>query len=203
VVGFKPSFNRLSRAGVKMLAESLDTLGLFANDVAGVERVYAVLTRDEPKKNIAAPRIAFTRTPQWNEVSPDAQEALLGAVEFLRGAGLGVDEIEMPEGFERLPEQTAIVHDFEAGRSLLPELRNAREKIEPSLAAALDAAQKIPGDVHSDALLFLARMRSVIADVFARYDVVLCAAAPGEPPARSENSTGSPIMNISWTALHL
>src|SRR5690606_6139969 len=91
----------------------------------------------------------------------------------------------------------------EVGRSLLPELRNAREKIEPSLAAALDVAQKIPGDAHADALLFLARMRSVIADVFERYDVVLCAAAPGEPPSRSENSTGSPIMNISWTALHL
>lgn len=33
VVGFKPSFNRLPRAGVKMLAESLDTLGLFGNTV--------------------------------------------------------------------------------------------------------------------------------------------------------------------------
>src|SRR5690606_34589351 len=127
--------------------------------------------------------------------SPDVQDALLGAVEFLRGADLSVDEIEMPDGFERLPEQTSVVHDFEAGRSLLPELRNARDKIEPSLAAALDVAQKIPGDAHADALLFLARMRSVIADVFERYDVVLCAAAPGEPPSRSENSTGSPIMN--------
>jgi len=203
VVGFKPSFNRLSRSGVKMLAESLDTVGLFANQVAEVERVYAVLTRDEAKEEIAAPRIAFTRTPQWDEVSLDVQDALLGAVAFLRGAGLSVDEIEMPAAFESLPEQAAIIHDFEAGRSLLPELLNARDKIEPSLAAALDAAQEIPGHVHSAALMFLSRMRSAIAEVFARYDVVLCAAAPNEPPPLSEGTTGSPIMNISWTALHL
>src|SRR5690606_16167621 len=33
IVGYKPTFDRLPRAGVKVLAESLDTVGVFARTV--------------------------------------------------------------------------------------------------------------------------------------------------------------------------
>jgi Asp-tRNA(Asn)/Glu-tRNA(Gln) amidotransferase A subunit family amidase len=204
VVGFKPSFNRLSRAGVKMLSESLDTVGLFANSVADAEHVYKVLTRDaDPASPAASLRIAFSRTPQWSEVASDAQAAILGGIDFLRGEDIAIDEITMPDGFERLPAETSVVHDYEMSRALFPEFRNARGKIEPSLAAAIEAALGIPGDAYAEALLFLTRMRAIMDGLFSRYDVVLCAAAPGEAPPLSERSTGSPIMNLSWTALHL
>lgn len=203
VVGFKPSFNRLSRAGVKMLSESLDTVGLFASKVSDIEHVYEVLTRDVDGEPAAAPKIAFSRTPQWSEVSPDAQAAILGGIDFLRKAGIAIDEISMPDGFERLPAETSLVHDYEIARSLFLEFRNARDKLDRSLAAAIETALGISGSAHAEALLFLTRMRAIIDDVFARYDVVLCAAAPGEAPLLSEKSTGSPVMNIAWTALHL
>lgn len=203
VIGFKPSFNRLSRAGVKMLSESLDTVGLFANSVEVIERIYSVLTNDEASALVTAPRFAFTRTPQWSEVTPDAQAAILDGIAFLRAQGVVVDDIDMPEGFEELPEKTSIVHDYEMGRSLRPELSHARDLMDPSLAAAVETSFAISGAAHAEALLFLEKMRFVISDVFRRYDVVLCAAAPGEAPLLSENSTGSPIMNLCWTALHL
>lgn len=204
VVGFKPSFNRLSRAGVKMISESLDTVGLFANSTADMERVYTVLTRDGGSSpSTAKPRIAFTRTPQWGEVTPDGQDAVLGGIDFLRHAGLAIDEIDMPEGFELLPDETSVVHDYEMSRALFPESRNARDKLDAWLASAIEKGLGIPGDAYAEALLFLTRMRTIMDEVFSRYDVLLCAAAPGEAVLLSEGNTGSPIMNISWTALHL
>jgi len=46
VVGFKPSYERISRYGVIPLAPSLDHVGVFAHDVAGVELAASVLCRD-------------------------------------------------------------------------------------------------------------------------------------------------------------
>ena len=49
VVGYKPSLGTINRAGVKPLADSFDTVGLFARSVADVALITAVLAGDEPR----------------------------------------------------------------------------------------------------------------------------------------------------------
>ncbi|KAE9990472.1 hypothetical protein EG327_001374 [Venturia inaequalis] len=49
VLGFKPSYGRLSRWGVVSYANSLDTVGIFATEVARLEAVYDVLNQHDPK----------------------------------------------------------------------------------------------------------------------------------------------------------
>ena len=46
VVGYKPSHNRVPRAGVKSLSETLDTVGGFGRCVRDVALLGAVLTGD-------------------------------------------------------------------------------------------------------------------------------------------------------------
>ncbi|MFQ6749062.1 amidase family protein, partial [Bordetella pertussis] len=46
VVGYKPSFGRISRAGLKSLAETLDTVGMFARSVDDVALLASALMRD-------------------------------------------------------------------------------------------------------------------------------------------------------------
>src|SRR5229473_6284675 len=68
VVGYKPSFGTIARAGVKPLADSLDTVGIMARDVADAAFFAAVLS-DRPtltvEGDLPLPRIAFYRTPEW------------------------------------------------------------------------------------------------------------------------------------------
>ena len=45
IVGFKPTLGLVSLAGVKALANSLDTVGVFARDVAGAGLIAAALTK--------------------------------------------------------------------------------------------------------------------------------------------------------------
>lgn len=202
VVGFKPSFNRLPRAGVKMLAESLDTLGLFGNTVEYVERTYIALAVETRAQDIASPRFAFCRTPQWKDASGDARTAIEEAVAKLRRAGVTIDDLELPAAFSNIPGEAGIVHDYEMRRSLLPELRAAREQMEPTLATAIDRAASLTGEDYGRALGALETRRSESVDGMSGYDAVLCLAALGEAPLGLAN-TGSPLMNISWTALYL
>lgn len=47
--GFKPSYGRLSRHGVISYAQSLDTVGVFANDLSMIDRVFSLLDKHDKK----------------------------------------------------------------------------------------------------------------------------------------------------------
>jgi Asp-tRNA(Asn)/Glu-tRNA(Gln) amidotransferase A subunit family amidase len=185
-----------------MLAESLDTLGLFGNTVEYVERTYIALAVETRAQDIASPRFAFCRTPQWKDASGDARTAIEEAVAKLRRAGVTIDDLELPAAFSNIPGEAGIVHDYEMRRSLLPELRAAREQMDPTLATAIDRAASLTGEDYGRALGALETRRSESVDGMSGYDAVLCLAALGEAPLGLAN-TGSPLMNISWTALYL
>ena len=93
-VGYKPTFGRIPRAGVKLLSESLDTIGVMARTVDDAAAFAAVLERtpiaplptlDEP------PRFGFCRGPAWPEAEPATERALAAAAERLRDAGADRD----------------------------------------------------------------------------------------------------------------
>lgn len=72
VVGYKPSLGVINRAGVKPLADSFDTVGLFARSVPDVALASAVLAGDEPARwraePIAPARVGLCRTPYWDQI---------------------------------------------------------------------------------------------------------------------------------------
>src|SRR5690606_24067831 len=67
VIGYKPSFNLVNRAGMKPLAESQDTVGLFARSLGDVTLMLAALTACTLPSlaTAAAPRIGIARMPVW------------------------------------------------------------------------------------------------------------------------------------------
>ena len=68
VVGYKPTYNIISRGGMKFAAESRDTIGLFARTVEDVDLVASVLTGREPAKfHNTLPKIALCRTHLWDQ----------------------------------------------------------------------------------------------------------------------------------------
>jgi Asp-tRNA(Asn)/Glu-tRNA(Gln) amidotransferase A subunit family amidase len=91
VVGFKPTYQALSYAGVKAQAESLDTLGIMARSVGDVGLLHAVLSGGPAPAERAAsatpPRLAFCRTAHWAKIEPAAVAAMETAQKKLRAAG--------------------------------------------------------------------------------------------------------------------
>jgi Asp-tRNA(Asn)/Glu-tRNA(Gln) amidotransferase A subunit family amidase len=92
VVGFKPSHDLLSQAGVQPLAPTLDDVGIVAQDVAAVRRILGALVPESPLTNgplvlgYASSHFADTRM----EVGVSGQ--LAAALERLRSAGVALVE---------------------------------------------------------------------------------------------------------------
>jgi len=204
VVGYKPSLGTVNRTGVKPLAESFDTVGLFARSVADVALVTAVLAGDDPARFRFEPlepaRIGLCRTPSWPEAEPASREALETAAERLRRQGVRVADTVLPSAFDDFNEWHSIVLRFEAFRTFAYERTAHHDKLAASTLAELDAGSRIARRDYLDAKDGIRECRRLAAGLFEELDLLLAPSAPGEAPLGLE-STGEATFNRLWTGL--
>jgi amidase len=207
VVGYKPTFGTINRAGMKPLSEFTDTIGVFAREVAHAAEVVAIAGERPELMRLGPPprraRIALCRTPYWEQAEPAARAALANAAARLSAAGADVIERALPPRCARLSDAGMTILVREARQGLAHELRISRQRVSPDLKDLLardDAADTAPYDA-ARALAIECRVL-VENQVFSECDAILTPSAPGEAPL-GLTSTGSPIFNHLWTLLHL
>jgi len=204
IAGFKPSYGRYAAAGVKGLAPSWDTLGTLAPNVATLARADAVLKGPMPQDSrliARAPgRIGVCRTPWWPEAEAGTRAALDEAARLL-GAGAPVESVDLGD-FAAAADLHVTIMSYEAAQALAFEYMNHRNDLSPQIEQLIEAGRGIDYETYRTALDAAQALRTRIADVFGRFDVLLAPAAPGEAPLR-EQGTGSPIFSRLWTLLRL
>jgi len=203
-VGYKPSFGLINRAGVKPLADSLDTIGVLARSVEDAAFFAGVLSERPALYHLAAPskapRFGLYRTPMWNEAEPATAAALDMAREALERAGAAVAELAIaPEHHELAEAQNTIMH-FETVRAFAYERIEHSAELSPRFAQMLDAGMTIGADEYDRALARAVEARAGLDAFFGMCEAVLVPAAPGEAPVGLGN-TGDPIFNRMWTLL--
>jgi Asp-tRNA(Asn)/Glu-tRNA(Gln) amidotransferase A subunit family amidase len=205
VVGYKPSFGTIARAGVKPLSDSLDTVGIMARDVADAAFFAAALS-DRPALRldgeIATPRIAFYRTPEWPHAEPAAIAALEHAVARLARAGAATGEVTAPPEHTGLVEAQKIVMDYETARSLAFEHLTRSHDLSANLRERIAIGLAHSAETYDAARCDIARARASLPALFGDFDVLLVPAAPGEAP-KGLDRTGDPVFSRGWTILHL
>ena len=205
VVGFKPSFGRISRAGVFSLAPSLDTMGVLGKNVESVRRVYSVLSGDVrggTDSSSTPRRFAVAGGSFFSKASTDAKAAIANYGSELRNRGYELEEVEFGEEFEAIGRAARIVHDFEVGQRFISEARSRKEDLSEHIHAILDRASKIPIGDYEDAVAFGESQRAKYSALLARYRGLLTLAALGEAPLANA-STGDPAFSTPWTFLHV
>ena len=204
VVGYKPSFGTIPRAGVKMLCDSLDTVGTMARNVADAAFFAGVVAGRPELRDIAPPeappRFGFYRTPMWDEAEPEAAAALDHARAALERAGARVEEIAVPEQHRRLTEAQQSTMGFELVRGLAYERLQHSAELSPPLAQLLDAGLAVGAPEYDAAIAETAMSRARLDGFFGSCDAMLTPAAPGEAP-RGLGHTGNPVFNRMWTLL--
>src|SRR3546814_1329213 len=68
VVGFKPTYGRIPRTGLKFLSESLDTIGVMARSVTDAAAFAAILegtAAGAVQETLRPPRFGLCRSPAW------------------------------------------------------------------------------------------------------------------------------------------
>lgn len=201
VVGFKPTFGRIPRAGVKSVSESLDTVGVFARNVADAATFAAILegvAPSAPLKTLDRPRIAFARTHAWDRLSSGAHKAGRKAMELARAAGASVIELELPPVFKEALVAQQTIMAYEAHRALAFELRFHGDQVSRGLRDYVIAGAEIERDEYDAARNVQASCRAALWPFFQEIGVLITVAAPGEAPA-NPTDTGSPIANSAWT----
>lgn len=203
VVGFKPSFGRISRAGVQPFAESLDTVGGFARSVADVWLLVEVMAgeaRPAPLEPVRPGRIGLCRTPQWQDAAPESRAAVEAAAEAFARAGATVREVRLADVGADLQQVQREIMAHEAARVFAHFRRVARDGLSEALNALLASGEAIAPAAYRARLAEAARARAAAAEVFAEAEVILTPSAVGEAPAGLE-ATGDPVFNRAWTMI--
>ncbi len=205
IVGFKPQFAAISRAGVKLAAETLDTVGVLARDVDDAAFLFDVLTGQPPgapAERTAPPVIGFCRTVIWDRAAPETVQALEEARERLVAAGAAVDEVEMPGDFLAVDRDRNVINSVERARTMAHEWHHHREAISDTLAETLTEGLATPHDAYLAALETCRQARGRLPALFGANDALLVPCVPGVAPA-GLGSTGDPTFQGFWTALHV
>jgi Asp-tRNA(Asn)/Glu-tRNA(Gln) amidotransferase A subunit family amidase len=203
-VAYKPSFGLIDRAGVKPLADSLDTVGVFARIVEDAAFFAGVVAERPALRHLAvpqqAPRFGLYRTPDWDEAEPATATALDAARLALERAGATVTELAIAPEHQGLSEVQDTIMRFEMARALAYERIEHSAELSPRLAQLMDQGMAIGPDVYDRALARAAEARAGLDGFFGALDAILAPAAPGEAPAGLGN-TGNPVFNRMWTLL--
>ena len=202
VVGYKPSYGMLSRSGMKMGAETLDTPGVIARTVedaallAGASAMRSDLLERHPVEN---PRLGLCRSPNWHHMSSEGAAEYDSAARRLVGKGARLVDLEF--AFDELDAAASTILVYEMARGLAYEFANHRARISPMLVERVDAGAAMPYAQYANALTYAARCRVQMRDQANNVDAILTPSATGEAPL-GLGSTGNTAMNRLWTLLH-
>ncbi len=204
--GYKPSFGLFSLAGIKPMAQSLDTLGVLARHVEDLALMQAVLLKSpgcaalEPFGGV--PTIGVCRTYDWPSADEDSRRVLGEAAEALADTGANVVECDLPSGFEGVTQAQRVIQAFETARALSLEHACYLDKLSPSIIKLIDEGMACSQKTYFEAQLLVAECRAKSKGMFDLYDAVLAPSAPGAAP-EGLKATGDPIFSRMWMPLHV
>lgn len=208
VVGFKPSFGKISVAGVKSLAQSLDTMGCFGRTVEDVALGVAVMSGDHQLAQVQElhnkPRIAVCKTFVWSNASKETASAIALARHCAETMSKGsVPDLALPSQCKDVENIQMRIMQSEMSRSLTFEREHFGRKLSPTLLKQLDAGSHISYEQYIADLLSADIAKSSIRQLFEdEIDILISPSAVGEAPA-IKDSTGDPIFCRGWTLLGL
>ena len=204
VVGYKPTYNLMNRAGIKFAAESLDTIGLMARTIDDVELVTAVVVGKEPARRTlsSAPRLGLCRTPLWDTAQPETKAAVEDAARRLAAAGATVREVALPEEFSRLFHASReTMNNYERSKSMAADWAAHGDRISKVLADRIKAGMAMRHDDYVAALRLAEDCRAKIEVAYEGLDAMISPCVKGEAP-KGLNPTGDPAFQQFWTVLY-
>jgi amidase len=204
VAGFKPTHGMIHRGGMKLMSETLDTIGTMARDVAGcalLAGACAGLDWMPAGARPSAPRVALIPCHDEAVLAPETRALLERVAAILSQAGARVSSPGLPEALAAAATAHPVVMQGETRHALAWELATAPDQLSAVLRNAMDWAGALAPEALPAARETLAAGRHAFADLMVEYDLILTASAPGEAPLGLE-STGNAVANLLWTALH-
>ena len=214
VVGFKPTFGRISRHGVFPVARSLDTMGCFTRTVEDA----AILLRPQAGRDPKDPAASSRRVPDYQAALRRPAKPRIGAVSnpFVRKADAEVRQLteDAARGFEQAGayvREVGVAADFDAllhahGTIMAVEAASVhRDDFEsrpgdygPKITRLIEQGTTTRAVEYAEALTAQEAFKRAMQEAMQGFDALLTPSTTSPAP-RDLTTTGDPIFQTPWT----
>jgi Asp-tRNA(Asn)/Glu-tRNA(Gln) amidotransferase A subunit family amidase len=202
VVGFKPSYGRISTAGLIPLAPSLDHTGFFTANAMGAICMAVALMDDYSSSMEAALRLPVLGVPEGPYLSRASEEGLAhfrDTCDWL-SARFKVRPVPALADFDAIETRHLRLMAAEAAQVHEPWFDRHRELYAPQTADLIERGRKVSTRQVKQDRAGRDRLRDELTGLMDRHGIDLWLSPPAQGPApRGLDSTGSPVMNLPWT----
>lgn len=217
VFGFKPSHGLISRHRVLKESQLLDHVGVFGRsveDVALIAEQMMGYDHQDPDLKMRArpallematseppmpPRLAFIKTPMWDQADEDVHGAL---EELAQHLGERVDEIPLGETYLEVLDWHRTIMETDLALNFESQYQHGKEQLSDVLREMIERGLQTKAVDYNYAITMPASLRKGLAEIFNDYDAIFTPATTGEAPVGLD-STGSPVFCTLWTLLGL
>lgn len=201
VVGYKPSYDRISRRDVIALAPSLDHVGILVGDAAGAALAASVLCVNwRPVAGLPRPVFGLPEGPYLDNAGDEARSHFDALIECVRAAGYTVASVPAMPDYDAIRERHNLLVAAEAAHVHEQWFKTYGALYHPKTAALIERGQAVSDRALSEALLGREHLRAALMNLMNSnaIDAWLTPAAVGAAP-RGLDSSGDPAMNLPWT----
>ncbi|MGH3447649.1 MAG: amidase family protein, partial [Nocardioidaceae bacterium] len=217
IVGFKATHGRVPVDGVIAHSPSLDTIGLFAADVAGLALAAPVVwdgwqpvsaanagadSGADPglAADTAGPVLGVPTGGYLEQADALATAAFADHCAALAEAGYEMRRVGVLDDLDEITRHDRIVNRYELARTHQTWFAQYADRYRHETSAAILEGQAVTPTEYDDAQRHLTWLRQDMTRRFhaAGVDLVVAPSAPGPAPAGLA-TTGDPVMNRPWT----
>ncbi len=214
VFAYKPTFGSITRRGMNLLSRRLDHVGVYARSVEDLALIGDAIMATDPEDDdmLAHPgrdlvaglekldrfspkRLAFVRSPVWDQADDDAKRAY---EDYARSLGNIIGEIDLPPEFDRALEDHHVILNSNLAAVFRREYEETPQQLSDTLKARIELGIPLMASELVDATDRADARKRLVDRLFDDFDAVLTPAAPGEAPA-DLTTTGNAAFNAIWT----
>jgi Asp-tRNA(Asn)/Glu-tRNA(Gln) amidotransferase A subunit family amidase len=204
IVGFKSTYGRIPTSGLIKCADSLEHVGYFAQDVAGIAFVAPLLCSNwrtgQPVTTDALPVLGVPEGPYLAQASPEALEAFESKLDRLQSAGYTIRRVDALRNIEEINRLHTRLVFAEMAQVHTEWFAQYESLYRPRTAAALREGQTVGEEEQARARAGRAVLRSELEALMAQRSINMWVSPATVGPApEGLESTGSPLMNLPWT----
>ena len=218
IIGFKPTYGRVSRRGVVPVSWSLDTVGWMGRTVEDAAVLLQVMAGPDEQDPVASrlpagdylsglessspPKIGLITSFFMEEADRETQQRTRASVEKLASAGATVVELTLPESFDTAIPDQMLIMAAEAAAFHKPMYEKQAQDYRPKLREMLRKGLETDAATYSKALERRLRFSADMRLLAEQADVLLTPSTPTAPLADLTN-TGDTRFQGPWTSCGL
>ena len=212
IVGFKPTYGRISTGGIIPNSYSIDTVGIHARSVADAWILCRHLIDKDPlpfariprtvvptkKGSNSLPHLGRVRDVFEQDVSPEVAQNLAYVLERLERNGALLTDMQLPESFSHVPNWWDIIKETELASYHRTLFESHGDQYPPKIKARIEKGLRIPGYRYVEVLRKRIDFQQEMSEKLSVVDAAIMPTSSTTAP-KGLSSTGSPVLNRPWS----